>query len=121
MFDEVAFLQLRRIDAHSVLINNIFVDAAARGRGAGSQLLAHALRAHPEFEHVQLDVFSDNAKAHRWYEALGFGFAPSREWLEHPPVSDTTDDFELPNLPQADVVHAAFGFSMVEVMTGSST
>ena len=112
-----AFLQLRRLDPRTVMINNIFVRGGARGRGLGTALLRRGLSEHPQFERVVLDVFDDNAPARAWYEALGFVFSPGRTWLERALPPAGTGEYQVEDLPQADAVHRAFGFSMVRVET----
>ncbi len=114
-----AFLQLRRVDVRTVMINNIFVGARVRGRGVGTELLRHALGEHPLLGHVVLDVFDDNPRARGWYEALGFAFTTGRTWLERPLPVATAAEYRVEGLPQADAVHHAFGFSMLQVETSA--
>jgi GNAT superfamily N-acetyltransferase len=62
-----------------MMIDGLFVDAAARGRGVGSALIAAALDEAPRrgAGEVRVDVVDSNARARALYER--WGFAPAVE------------------------------------------
>lgn len=47
----------------------LFVDASARGRGVGKQLVSHALALHPD---LSVDVNEQNQQAIGFYQHMGF-------------------------------------------------
>jgi ribosomal protein S18 acetylase RimI-like enzyme len=69
-----AFLQIIP-DTQEAYLDFIAVDEAARGRGAGKQVLAAVVRAafeRPEIDHLNLTVDGDNTAAYRLYLSAGF-------------------------------------------------
>jgi ribosomal protein S18 acetylase RimI-like enzyme len=69
-----AFLQIIP-DTGEAYLDFIAVDEAARGHGAGKQVLAAVVRAafeRPEIDHLNLTVDGDNAAACRLYLSAGF-------------------------------------------------
>jgi GNAT superfamily N-acetyltransferase len=70
----IALLFTRYPRADELLLDGIAVDAAARGKGVGSQLMAATVdfaRAHG-YRAIRLDVVDTNPDARRLYERLGF-------------------------------------------------
>lgn len=69
----IHFLE-RKSDDHTLLMDGIFVEPAARGQGVGSALL-RAIEDHSSeagFRQVRLDVIDTNPRARALYERLGF-------------------------------------------------
>lgn len=66
--------RLRREGVATAWIYDVLVDEPLRGRGYGRRLmeLAEGLARDLEAERLELNVFGDNARAHRLYDSLGF-------------------------------------------------
>ncbi|HEY0158864.1 MAG TPA: GNAT family N-acetyltransferase [Thermoanaerobaculia bacterium] len=112
----IGFAETRR-NAAEVFLNNIYVDPSQRGGGVGRRLLSAALAADADAETFALDVFSTNEGARAWYVVLGLSALHSYDWraVQPPPAGDGF--WTVSGLPQADVVHARYGFSQVAVAT----
>jgi len=54
---------------HDGHLEALFVDASARGRGVGKQLISHALALHPD---LSVDVNEQNQQAVGFYQRMGF-------------------------------------------------
>lgn len=54
---------------HDGHLEALFVDASARGRGVGKQLISHALALHPG---LSVDVNEQNQQAVGFYQHMGF-------------------------------------------------
>jgi RimJ/RimL family protein N-acetyltransferase len=87
----------KRILAHHGSFG-ISVDAAWRGKGVGSALIAALLdwaRAHPTIEKVCLGVYEDNHSARRLYERLGFKEEGRREKFFKTADRGYVDDIQM--------------------------
>ncbi|BDG08531.1 GNAT family N-acetyltransferase [Anaeromyxobacter paludicola] len=103
-----------RLREATLFLNYVAVSPAARGAGAGNALLrsmvaeARALG----LAELALDVFTFNAGPLAWYERLGLRAQGERSFFVGAPRPDeAAPPFRVPDLPQADAVHARFGFS----------
>ncbi|HEY3416736.1 MAG TPA: GNAT family N-acetyltransferase [Armatimonadota bacterium] len=67
-----------------LVVEAIGVSEAARSKGVGKKLMeaAVALARERGIRRVMLDVWSFNARAHAFYEELGFHNCTERMWLE---------------------------------------
>ena len=57
------------------MLKFVMVDASARGKGIGKEMIKLAVEnafSNPEAQAVQLNVFSNNARARKCYESVGF-------------------------------------------------
>ena len=110
--------------AHVLHLAYIAVAPAARGLRLAPQLLQYALQhCSAPASTLQLDVFTDNERAARWYDRLGFETTSETAWFraEPRPASDTRGSSAyVTGLPAADAVHARFGFSQFTVQTPSA-
>lgn len=115
----VAFVQMRRSFGTAIL-NHIHVVPDRQARGIGTSLLRFVLGG-IEAEELALDVFDESAVALSLYRRLGFAPLQRYHWhiLELPAAAD--HGFLVRNLPQADVTHAAFDLSSLQVETRSGT
>ena len=62
-------------ETHEGMLKFVMVDASVRGKGIGKEMIKLAVRSaftDPEALAVQLNVFSENARAKRCYEGTGF-------------------------------------------------
>lgn len=111
----------------SAFLNHIYVDAPRRGTGIGRALLRDALSDGPGVAgdaSLALDVFSDNERARRWYDALGLRFAHEIAWVEYRlsrPRKGPDPRWSVLDLPQADQAHARQGFSQFRLQTPTRT
>lgn len=124
--DEVlAFAEIRRT-FEDLFLNHIFVRADSRKRGIGSRLLLEAIdRTRPPGQAtISLDVFTENRVARQWYESIGFSALEERVWLVAPlrGVEAGVDrSWFASGLPEADRLHAVFGFSEFSLTTPAET
>lgn len=106
-----------------LFLNHVLVRADLQGQGVGRRLLGAAFGtlARPGMREVMLDVFSDNARARAWYERLGFQTLSVTRWenVPWPGAASACGQWSLTGLPQADCVHARYGFSMFDLTTSS--
>jgi putative acetyltransferase len=72
-------------------ITKVYLEAGLRGTGAGEALMAHAARRAMALGHPDLVLWSDTrfARAHRFYERLGFRRVPVTRYL-----SDVSESWE---------------------------
>lgn len=111
--------ELRRAPAR-VHLNYIAVVPGMQAHGAGARLLAAALDALPATDPetlLTLEVFADNDRARRWYERLGLRETGKVGWWTAPLPPGKPGRAIVRGLPQADVLHARYGFSEVTVQT----
>jgi ribosomal protein S18 acetylase RimI-like enzyme len=99
-------------------LNNIVVLPAGQGAGVGRTLLREMVREAKQQGRttLSLDVLETNVRAMDWYRRLGLETTSARSyWLGTLPRAASSDSFVIPDLPQADAVHARFGFSEFSV------
>jgi GNAT superfamily N-acetyltransferase len=126
---EVLGLAEFRWTPEGMLLNHIYIAPRRQGQGLGRMLLAEgigrasALAAgqtggRPTGYRICLDVFADNLPARQWYEALGFGVASRLTWQVHSlEPSARAHGWYVGGWPQAECIHAAYGFSEFELRT----
>lgn len=70
----IGMLVLSRLDAHTAKLSGFYVDAAARGGGAGRALLRHAIALcqAQDYRRIYLETWSAMAAAVSLYEAHGW-------------------------------------------------
>jgi len=103
-----------RIHGKTLELNNIVVLPSGQGGGVGRTLLREMVG-----EAMQqgrrtlcLDVLESNVRAMDWYTRLGLETTSGLGyWRGTLPRAASPDSFVIPDLPQADAVHARFGFS----------
>lgn len=120
------------VTAQGLHLNHISVRPSLRGRGVGLKLLAASLRLlAPRAGSgalLRLDVSADNRRAASWYRRLGlrretaFGWYLVAEPRTTPPPAQTAfaHGIAVSDLPQADIIHAAFGFSQFTLADGAN-
>jgi len=91
-------------------LNYIAIDKAHRSHGLGRQLLFTALR-EAEGDRLTLDVFEHNTAALAWYRRLGFQPCGRTGLWRVPSTDSAAAPLRISGMPQADIVHRAFGFS----------
>ncbi len=121
----VGVAEFRRLPS-AIFLNHIYVLSSLRGQGVGKALLLAGIEATRDLEQQDfaLDVFADNHPARSWYESLGLGFASEHLWIQLSlPLGAQSDNhwWTLLDLPQADRVQAAYGFSQFRLQTRSGT
>ncbi len=122
-----------RLAGEVAVLNNIYVDPKCRAARVGTTLLAESLEnLHWPCPTIELDVFEHNDRARAWYERLGFAECARQTWYtsaswrppqasERKPATRPGGDYLIDGLPQADAVHAAFGFSQFQLTTARDT
>jgi ribosomal protein S18 acetylase RimI-like enzyme len=122
----VGCCEIRR-SSRGALLNYIAVRPQARRSGVGTSLLRGALTALAARGGMgstfELDVFSHNAGAIRWYQALGLRETGRFAWhtlgrLPKGLAGVGLEDLRLRGIAQAEVTQAAFGFSEFRVERG---
>jgi N-acetylglutamate synthase-like GNAT family acetyltransferase len=113
----VAFAQLR-LGLQTTFINNIHVVPDYQGIGIGNQLMRIMAEtiASPE---VGADVFDGSTTSAGIFERAGFRPTGAYRWHLLDPDAGDPGSYVVHDLPQADVVHDAFGVSMIRVETDS--
>lgn len=115
-----------RVRPPVLFLSYVAVAPWAEGRGLGRALLRRELaRARAEgLRRFELDVFATNVRAVRLYEAMGLRTVSERGlWIRPLPRPGAAAGEPAPravahDLPQADVVHARFGFSELSIAVG---
>lgn len=112
--------EVRRSPAR-LFLNHVLVRSDLQGQGLGRRLLREGFRLlrRDETKEVSLDVFEDNTRALSWYRRLGFEPVSATRWEAGMWSADSGADgtWSCSGLPQADCVHARYGFSMFELTT----
>ncbi len=109
-----------RLYSDELFVNHIYVRRDRQGRGLGSYLLKEALQATRQegVTQVGLDVFLENEKAKHWYSRIGFAPVERYSWSTtalRPP--STPGWYCVAELPQAECIHARYGFSQFVLKT----
>ena len=118
----VGFAEFRTSSPVTALLSYICVSRDWRGQGLARSLIIQHLRRFPEVATIELDVFSTNANARRFYDNLGFEAVSSNHWwMRKLPESDETDDtvaresLSLIDWPVALASLSTYGFCMLNV------
>lgn len=116
----VGCAEIRRTPGR-LFLNHVLVRPDLQRQGVGRLLLREgfAVIRQQGVEQVALDVFADNTRALRWYERLGFAMESvtcweTGAWSVRPALKAV---WSCLGLPQADCVHARYGFSTFELVT----
>lgn len=120
--DLVAMAEVRQSSSEAFL-NHICVDPQYQGRGVGRLVLLASLSSlRSSAREFVLDVFSDNRVAKAWYRSLGFAVESQSHWIALSPDSDGSDGWwATDGVPQANAVHARYGFSQFQLETSSGS
>lgn len=128
----LGFAEWRRI-GDVLFLNNLYVDPNCRGEGIGKNLIEFGKRLAVAEERITiaLDAFASESKTIAWYERLGFQKErPSYTYSgpnpygdsaldsisdNHTHHSDLDHDFELADYSQSEAIHAAYGFSTLNL------
>lgn len=112
---------IKRLDG-ALMLDYISTKASHRNRGLGRELLLNGIRqaGAEKRKRMLLDVFADNSVAMQWYQGLGFKREGAISWLNIPtPRPRESGAAVVHAYPQARACHEAFGFSQLEVSTGT--
>ena len=115
----VAFAQLR-LGRRIAFINNIHVKPGFQGMGIGDRLMRLMTEAVTASD-VGADVFDGSATSAGIFERASFTPVGTYHWHILDPHPGEPGSYVVHDLPQADVVHDAFGVSLVRVETDSGT
>jgi ribosomal protein S18 acetylase RimI-like enzyme len=119
----VGVAEFRCLEA-TLFLNNIVVLPAGQGGGVGRALLREMVEEARQQGRttLALDVLDTNARAMSWYERIGLEATSERSYWHGPlPGGAPSTSFTIPDHPQAEVVHARFGFSEFSVDGGGRT
>jgi ribosomal protein S18 acetylase RimI-like enzyme len=108
----------------TLFLNNIVVLPAGQGAGVGRTLLREMVQEARQQgrSRLSLDVLATNVRALSWYTRLGLETTSERSYWHGPmPGGAPSPSFTIPDHPQAEVVHARFGFSEFSVEEGGRT
>jgi ribosomal protein S18 acetylase RimI-like enzyme len=112
----VGFSEFRTISSSTCLLSYICVADDARGAGLAEQMLITHLDLCPEFDTVQLDVFSHNVAALRLYTRLGFIQTGTKRWWQRAlpePVTAGVSPLEIADLHVFQAASGKYGFGMI--------
>lgn len=107
------------VSGDALTLKYIAADGRFRRQGIGSALLRRGLEAlGASRTWMELDVSLGNAAALRWYESLGFQPAGRSSYWEFTSAGAPEGAaLEIPDWPQAQACHEAFGFSEFQLKT----
>jgi ribosomal protein S18 acetylase RimI-like enzyme len=111
----VGFAQLRH-GLRTAVINNLHVAPGHQGMGIGEGLM-RLLTAGVAASEVRVDTFEDSAVSRALFGRIGFVPISTHHWHVRELAAGPVPEFVVQDLPQADVVHAAFGISTLRVET----
>jgi ribosomal protein S18 acetylase RimI-like enzyme len=103
-----------RFRGTTLFLNNIVVLPAGQGAGVGRALLREMVQEARQQGRstLSLDVLDTNARAMSWYARIGLEATSERSYWHGPmPGGAPSASFTIPDHPQAEAVHARFGFS----------
>ncbi|MGI6011379.1 MAG: GNAT family N-acetyltransferase [Ruminococcus sp.] len=66
----------------TVMLEEIYLDDACRGKGYGTEFFQWMFRKYPDAMRFRLEVTGDNDRAARLYERLGFTFMSYRQMIK---------------------------------------
>ncbi len=120
--DRIASCADFTVSLETLWLKYVATDPRARRQGLGKALLRFALAGlYAGQALVELDVSVENTTAVRWYETLGFTpAAHSTYWAFANDERLGCPSMEIPDWPQSQACHAAFGFSEFHLETPSA-
>jgi ribosomal protein S18 acetylase RimI-like enzyme len=118
------FAELRK-SFQKLFLNHIYVIPLGRKKGVGKNLFLTGINLvkNDLYSSILLDVFSENDIAKKWYQSLGFRCLTEINWVLatfRNKKQKKQSRWRLVGLPQADIVHSAYGFSQFVLETTSS-
>ena len=113
--DVIGFAQLR-LGLRVAFINNIHVLPRYQGRGIGTRLM-QLMAAVIEAPEVVADVFLGSTVSAEIFMRAGLKPTETYHWHLLDPAAGDPGPYVVYDLPQADVVHAAFDLSTIRVET----
>lgn len=111
----VGFAQLRH-GLRAAVLNNLHVAPGHQGMGIGGGLMRLRMAGVSASE-VLADTFEDSAISRALLGRIGFVPISTHHWHVRELATAPVPEFVVHDLPQADVVHAAFGISMLRIET----
>jgi GNAT superfamily N-acetyltransferase len=114
----VGFSEWRDLD-YCLFLNNIYIDLKYRNKGIGSQLFNQGIDLAKRLQKktIELDVYSNNNRAIRWYSSLGFVPKIESHVIELDLVRElsTNITYTIINYPQSIKLLNEFGFSYLDI------
>jgi len=115
----VGFVEMR-LAPRELFLNHIHVSPARQGAGMGSRLLRRSieLTRPAAADRIELSVFRDRVRQLDWYSRLSFTTDRTSQWVTLGLGQGACREwFSVGELPQADCMHARYGFSSLTLRT----
>lgn len=116
--DILGFIEFKLI-RNAIFLNYICTSPETRGTGLAARMLYEGTRLARDEEHstMYLDVFHDNTNALSWYRKVGFSPTTQSAWWRIPVQRASGRKGRVSGHAQAEVCHAAYGFSNITLTT----
>ena len=109
-----------RLYSDELFVNYIYIRSNKQNQGLGTHLLKQSLEMtrREGINRVGLHVYVDNEGARRWYSRIGFFPVEEQIWaIAQIEMATTPGWYCVAGIPQANVVHARYGFSQFVLRT----
>lgn len=115
----VGFVQFARDVINSKLyLAYICIAAEFHRQNIGKKLINYAIKSESrDISMIALDVFSENARALKWYSRLGFKEVYRKQWTVVDPNPCIAMGAVIKGRPQHIMSHKQFGFSQFQIVT----